>query len=903
MDISEKKQIEHERQQAAVALQNSQARFRRITENVLGMICRYVLHADGREKFTYVSSQVRELHEVELELVRQEPARLWERVHADDVHRLREDIKLSTETLESIRSEYRLSLPKKGIRWVQLFAQPERLENGDTAWDGVVIDISDRKRTESALQLSEARAQATFTQATVGFIELDLKTKTCVRANDCFCKMVGYTSAELAEMTLRDVTYPDDLPTSVKFLKQLLKGEIDSINLEKRYVRKDGTLFWAETTAYLIKPEGGEAIYSVGLIQDISEKKRLEAERQRATVALQNSQARFRRITENIPGMIFRYVLHVDGSDELTYVNAQIRELFEIEPESAVQEVARLWQRIHPDDVPRLKDALQISAKALEPLRSEHRLNLPKKGLRWVQLFAQPERLECGNVAWDGVVVDVSDRKAAEQALVLKQHHLEALLNNIPHIAWIKDSDSQFIAVNEPLAQSLNCSAADMVGKTDYDYLPAELARAYREEDGQVLASGQRKVVEERVQWGDGRWGWLETTKTPFWDAQGQFAGTVGISADITARKQAERLLADYNCELERQVEERTQALQESEERLRLALSATQQGFFDVNLQTGEAIVSPDYALMLGYDPATFCETDVTWRSRVHPDDLEQAHQAYRAYEAGQAPQYKTEFRLKTQQGNWKWILSVGQFVEWDETGRPTRLLGTHTDISDRKFAEIQLATQNALLAKIAQGQPLSEVLHALIHTVERDLNGALCSVLLLDKNNRLRHGAAPSLPAAFNQAADNLLIGEREGSCGTAAFRTQTVIVADIATDPLWERYKDLALKHGLKACWSSPITARGGDVLGTFAMYYKQVRSPQTHELRVIKQMAHIAGIAIERQQADTRLRQSEATLLKAQQVAHVGNWEFDIASQTITWSPEMFRIYGLDPAAAAP
>ncbi|MEO1094286.1 MAG: EAL domain-containing protein [Cyanobacteria bacterium J06638_28] len=508
-----------------------------------------------------------------------------------------------------------------------------------------------------------------------------------------------------------------------------------------------------------------------------------------------------------------------------------------------------------------------------------------------------------GEEYYVSIIRDISDRKAAEQELILKQSYLEALLNNIAHIAWIKDDQSRFIHCNESFSQACGKPAEELVDKTDYDAWPNELAQAYLKADFQILQSDQRNVVEERIALADGSLGWLETIKIPFRDVHGPLAGTVEIAADISDRKQAERLLADYNQELEQQVEERTRALQESEERLRLALSATNQGFFDLNLRTGEAIVSPEYAVMLGYDPATFHETEATWRLRLHPDDREQTHQAYRAYEAGQTNQYKAEFRLQTQQGDWKWILSIGQFIEWDETGQPTRLLGTHTDISDRKSAEIQLAAQNTLLAQIAQGQPLLEVLNSLIYSVERDLDGVLCSVLLLDKENRLRKGAAPSLPTEFNEAVDGLLIGEGVGSCGTAAFRNQTVIVSDIATDSLWCPYKDLALGYDLRACWSSPITARGGEVLGTFAMYYKQVRSPQTYELRVITQMAHIAGIAIERHRAEAKLRQSETNLLEAQRVAHVGNWEFDIASQMMNWSPEMFRIYGLEPSALAP
>jgi diguanylate cyclase (GGDEF)-like protein/PAS domain S-box-containing protein len=361
--------------------------------------------------------------------------------------------------------------------------------------------------------------------------------------------------------------------------------------------------------------------------------------------------------------------------------------------------------------------------------------------------------------------------------------------------------------------------------------------------------------------------------------------------------------LETYSQTLEARVAKRTTALQNQKEQLQLALSAANQGFFDVDMRTGEAVVSPEYALMLGYDPATFHETDITWRARLHPDDYERTSQAFRAYKAGQTTQYRVEFRQRTQQGNWKWILAMGKFIAWDDAGKPTRLLGTHTDIDDRKFAEIQLEAQNKLLAKIAQGHPLADILGSLIDAVERNLNGVFCSVLLLDKDNRLRGCAAPSLPEPYSQALDGTLIGEGVGSCGTAAFRNEVVIVADIATDSLWCPYADLALSYGLRACWSSPITAGGGEVLGTFAMYYKEVRSPQPHELDVITQMARIAGIAIECQRAEAKLRRSEATLLRAQRVAHVGNWEFDVASQVITWSPEMFRMYGLEPAPSAP
>ncbi|MGC1244842.1 MAG: AAA family ATPase, partial [Spirulinaceae cyanobacterium] len=385
-------------------------------------------------------------------------------------------------------------------------------------------------------------------------------------------------------------------------------------------------------------------------------------------------------------------------------------------------------------------------------------------------------------------VRNISDRKQIEDALKQNQTHLEALLNNIPQMAWLKDTESRFIAVNTPFAEACGYPASEIIGKTDYDFWPAEMAKEFRDDDFQVLASGKRKVVEEQFLQPNGEVGWLETIKTPFRNPQGEFGGTVGIAADISDRKKAEiereqhstqlaqlnreleqanQQLADYSQTLEAKVTERTAALKERETRLRLALSATNQGFFDVDLRTDEAIVSPEYALMLGYDPAMFQENIASWRNRLHPDDQEQASKAYQDYETGKTSQYKVEFRQRTQQGEWKWLLAVGKFIEWDAKGKPTRMLGTHTDISKRKLSQLQLEAQNELLAKIAKDEPLSEILNTLIEKVETRLDGCICSVLLLKQENQLRLGAAPSLPLAYNQAIDGILIGEGIGSCG----------------------------------------------------------------------------------------------------------------------------------------
>jgi two-component system cell cycle sensor histidine kinase/response regulator CckA len=168
---------------------------------------------------------------------------------------------------------------------------------------------------------------------------------------------------------------------------------------------------------------------------------------------------------------------------------------------------------------------------------------------------------------------------------------------------------------------------------------------------------------------------------------------------------------------------------------------------------------------------------------------------------------------------------------------------------------------EKTILEMIALGAPVTDVLDRLMHRSESQFPGLLASILLLDADGkRLRHASAPSLPATYIKAIDGIPIGPKVGSCGTAAYRKEPVIVTDIETDPLWEDYRYLAAPCGLRACWSTPIFSRQGKVLGTFAMYYREVRSPSRTELRVVKATTHLAGIAIERAQLEETLREAQ-------------------------------------------
>jgi two-component system cell cycle sensor histidine kinase/response regulator CckA len=165
------------------------------------------------------------------------------------------------------------------------------------------------------------------------------------------------------------------------------------------------------------------------------------------------------------------------------------------------------------------------------------------------------------------------------------------------------------------------------------------------------------------------------------------------------------------------------------------------------------------------------------------------------------------------------------------------------------------------VLTMIMSQTPLPKILDTLCTDIERRRPGLLCSVLLLNPDGAtLRHGAAPSLPQEYRQAIDGAKIGPCAGSCGTAMFRKQQVVASDIATDPLWADYRHLLLPHGLRACWSTPIPAEDGSMLGTFAIYYREPRIPDAQHLQLIAHATHLVALAVERDRDKSQLRAAE-------------------------------------------
>jgi PAS domain S-box-containing protein len=345
-----------------------------------------------------------------------------------------------------------------------------------------------------------------------------------------------------------------------------------------------------------------------------------------------------------------------------------------------------------------------------------------------------------------------------------------------------------------------------------------------------------------------------------------------------------------------------TKELQRREADLEGAQRLSHTGSFGWRVPSGELIWSEETFRIFQYDPAVKPTVEMILQ-RLHPEDAALVRQSIDRV-SQERNDFDFEHRLLMPDGLTKHVRVVGHPLPQEESGE-VEFIGAITDITDRKRAEALLAGEKRLLEMVARGHSLAQILDNLCRLVEEQAGDVFASILLLDSNGKqLRHGGAPSLPKAYTDAIDGSEIGPSVGSCGTAAYLGKQVIVSDIASDPLWSDFRELALAHSLRACWSTPIFSAEGKVIGTFAMYYCEPRSPSLRDQDIIGQITHLAGVAIQHKLAEDALQRSESYLAEAQRITHTGSWVWRVAGkEALHLSEEWYRIYGFDPKHGMP
>lgn len=581
---------------------------------------------------------------------------------------------------------------------------------------------------QQALQESRDRYASLFDNAPVPYLMLD-EAGMISEINLPGAALLGEHRSKLLKRRFTDFL----LPEAVSRWRRYVDHEIDQEG--QRYcdlqLRRGGNAFWARLAGCRFAEPGGLAVVRLGL-EDISERKQLEQALRDTTADLQRAQA-----VAQVGSWRFAV-----GSGNLTW-STESYLIFGIAPGTKLS-YERFLDTVHPQDRVFVDNSWRAALRG-EPYDIEHRI-IVGDDVRWVRERGELEFSAEGRlVSGFGTVQDITERKVAREALVQKERYQRALLDNFPFLVWLKDTESHFLAVNDHFARMFGADSADsLVGKTDFDVVPAQVAKGYQATDQQVLASRQQVTLEEKIPGENPSSAkWFETYKAPVFDDRGGLLGTVGFAREITARKRTEESLLRVNDILEEQVaertaeaEERAQALFESERFFRATIDALP-SILCVLDERGRIVAvnkawrqfaaanggNPDQ-VSEGADYLAVCDVAVSQSEET----AREVANAIRKILAGRRRELVLEYECSSQSRQRWFEMTISRFAGEG----PVRLVVVHDDITESKLLAAEQRETAARLKRLAAH--LESVREEQCATIAREIHDELGGTLTMLK-------------------------------------------------------------------------------------------------------------------------------------------------------------------------
>ncbi|GHC53656.1 PAS domain S-box protein [Ulvibacter litoralis] len=672
----------------------------------------------------------------------------------------------------------------------------------------------------------QALFQSVFESSVEGILVADSKG-TIIKSNPACDRIFGYSKGEMIGLAVDDLVPHNFRKKHKKHRTNFAKKPTHramGAGIVLQGQKKDGSKFPAEISLNPTSIDGVPVIIS--FIFDIT--KRIQATQ--ASIANTQRMNEAQRLS-HIGSWSWNLTTNErNWSDEFYRICGLIPGDPQLRSETAIN-------FIHPDDRERTKKAVATAIKEKLPYSFEKRILRPDNTIRFVHAKGKFEYdQEDRPVLMIGTIQDITDSKETKEKLVHSETRTKAILKALPDILYVFNEEGFFLDAHSKKSFLQPIPQEELIGKNMYDVLPKKLCDKLAKAFSTTKNTQETQIIE---------YSHATTNVLKYIEARvlvkenGNF---LTIVRDIT------------------QAKENKLHIKKSEERFRLSMLATHDGFYDFNLKTNKGWYSQRYIDL--FNPT---DRKNWWKDNIHPADKETVLKTIEHALRSNKNYWTSEYRLKRDATTYAYVEDRGYIVR-DKTGEAVRVLGAIADITKQKKEEILKDDVRDILELIIHNSPIDSIGYKIVETVENHIDACITSMLLLNPNtNNLHKLVAPNLPKAFSKNIETVPVGHTSGSCGTAAFIKKEVIVSAIENDPLWHDYKDIALENGLKSCWSFPIISSSEKVLGTFAIYSDKPRKPTTFERGIITDMVQLASVAIEQNNAKTTLLENKKQLKK--------------------------------------
>jgi len=427
---------------------------------------------------------------------------------------------------------------------------------GHHAVIGLVLDITARKATETALRISEKRFHD-IVNASVDWVwEVDTQGRYTY-VSESVTALLNYTPEELLGKTPFDIMPPEEAARVGAEFAAIATRKEAFRDLDNVCLAKDGTLHHVQTNGTPILGENGELLGYRGLDKDVTD-------RVKALADLRDSEYRYRLLADNASDWIFWH----DANRRYLYVSPTCEPICGYRPEAFMTDPGLMERIIHPDDLALYQR--HFGEDGHDEITLDFRI-LHKDGKpRWIGHRCRALYDESGNyIGRSGSNRDITERKLAEISLRESEDRLRTLVNTIPDLVWMKNPDGVYLACNSRFEQLYGAAEADILGKTDYDFVDRAMADFFRANDCTAITKGGPSINEEELIFAsDNHRELVQTIKTPVYDLAGNVLGVLGIARDVTRAKAAEQELERHRNHLEELVAERTADLEKAHHRL-----------------------------------------------------------------------------------------------------------------------------------------------------------------------------------------------------------------------------------------------------------------------------------------------------------------------------------------------